>query len=142
MGDGDKCNANVKVKDIRSSPLLQKCSYVITQKATVWGWHDSLMLNPCWLFPTICFTLLPPEVCSKRTCSMIFLCTKLSLTSSSHPSFLSSLKIGTTFVFLQSSGTFSDHQNLSKVIESNLTRAISSSFSTLRCSLLDLYTFA
>lgn len=51
------------------------------------------------------------------------------------------LKVGTTSVFHQSSGTFPDHHNLSTELESNLTRTSSSSFSTLGCSLLGLYTF-
>lgn len=80
MGDSDKSHDNVKVKDFRSSPLIHKYSYGITKRnclVLTWFIHEqSLLAIPCHLLHP-----LPPELCSNRTCSIIFPYTKLSLTS-------------------------------------------------------------
>lgn len=77
-----------------------------------------LFINPHLLFPVTVFSSMCPQMCSKRTQSIILPVTEGKLSGLWLPrsSFLPFLKMGLTFVFLQPLGTSPDLHDLSKMI--------------------------
>lgn len=78
----------------------------LTQRAVRLVEHGLPFFNPCWLFPAALFSLLCPQIQSKRTHSMIFLGTDLTLPGLQCPwlSLGPFLEKGTMFAFLQLQG--------------------------------------
>lgn len=97
--------------------------------------HDFPWVKLCWLLLIIFSFLMCLKTVSRLSFSITFPGTEVRQISLWFPgsSFLSFLKIGVTYVFLQSLGTSSSYHHQCKIIESGFAMTSTSSLSSRGC---------